>query len=953
MAATLSAALALLAAGTALGEQPAIPTEAPQEALRRHQRVAERRKGVDVICHRGASEHAHENTLEAFRATFELGGDGNEFDIRATKDGVLVVFHDDMLDRLLAAYGDVSDYSWEELQRFSFRNPGRFGAHCRIPTLVEVFDLHRRYGGLMHLDIKRHGLDRAIADLLTRMDMWDQVGYCNIETGGVILSDPRLKLRRYKDGLYLDRGEVFPDAITAALKKPGDGLIVDDPRGVVLALGRKLGKLSTQPVAPRREAVPTRKMKLPSEAELIAILRNAEDGKRVAQTDAELAASGQRICTRAQAAEYLLAAGASSPEAFAALEERVRKRSLHKDWMFHGFDGAMALRSLIVLRTPHAIEMARLMLWRDDPALEPVIDPRWNNPRSWTDFRVKMVIFPALEKCPGPATEKLCRDYLALEDQDARKLGPPQFEEAARALLAVSPRTGTALELMRHRLQVVRGRAILDCLAYAREAWARTALEKGAPHALVMRTQNDEERTEQFDRDPGWEGHNNRSAVPQPRLIRQNFGFSNTAHAGGKLGEIGGLISPAAEAAYYAKQLPTKTFQDTLSASGTLVCTGRRFHALIGFFNADTVNEWRTPNTIALRISGRGDVLYAWLEYATGRWRAGGDSPQGFPTEPDPTTGRRRLKGFTRQGVHHWSLHYDPNGNNGAGVITADINGEKAVCHLAQGHKADGASFNRFGLLNVMKSAAEGGELWLGDLTINGQQEDLRRDPGWDGYHNRRTYTTSIVRPRFDFGYSATHHAGGQGRGELGGLVFRGDCRFPDKMASYADRLGELTLEKPLRASGKVCLKGGVTDSSVLLGFFHSKDSMRVNPSQENGLPESFLGISTDGPSREGFLFAPVYRTHGRLSSKAPKGAPHIYPDGNVHDWSLEYSPSAASGSGQITVTLDKQTVNLVLGKGHKSAGARFDRFGLITTWIDGNSQTIYFDDLTYTCHQE
>src|SRR5262245_14673508 len=135
-------------------DQPAIPPETPAEAARRHERVAERRKGVDVICHRGASEHAHENTLEAFRATFELGGDGNEFDIRATKDGVLVCFHDDMLDRLLEAYGDVGEYTWAELRRFKFREPGRFGDQCRIPTLVEVFDLHRRYAGLMHLDIK-------------------------------------------------------------------------------------------------------------------------------------------------------------------------------------------------------------------------------------------------------------------------------------------------------------------------------------------------------------------------------------------------------------------------------------------------------------------------------------------------------------------------------------------------------------------------------------------------------------------------------------------------------------------------------------------------------------------------------------------------------------------------------------------------------------------------------
>ncbi len=464
-----------------------LAAETPAEAKRRHERVAQRRRGVDVICHRGASEHAHENTLEAFRATFELGGGGNEFDIRATRDSVLVVFHDDMLDRLLEAYGEVSDYTWEELQRFPFRNPGRFGGQCRIPTLVEVFDLHRKYAGLMHLDIKVPGIDQAIARLLTRMDLWDHVAYCNGENGGVILRDARLKLRRYKAGLYADRSEVFPDAIAAALKKPGDGVIVDDSRGVAVALGRKLGKLSEGPVSPRRAAPRQAGAPLPGEAELIAALRNAEDWDRVAETAADRAASGRRIRARARAAEQLLAARASSPVAFAALEERVRQRSLHKNWMYHGFDGAMALRSLILLGAPNAARTARLALWRDDPALDPVIDPRWKNPRSWTDFRVKMVVFPALKQRPSAAAEKLCREYLALSDEEARKIGPPQFEEAAGALLAASPRTETALELMKHRLRAVRGRAVLDCLAHAGEPWARAALEKGAPHALAFR----------------------------------------------------------------------------------------------------------------------------------------------------------------------------------------------------------------------------------------------------------------------------------------------------------------------------------------------------------------------------------------------------------------------------------------------------------------------------------
>ncbi len=463
------------------------------------------------------------------------------------------------------------------------------------------------------------------------------------------------------------------------------------------------------------------------------------------------------------------------------------------------------------------------------------------------------------------------------------------------------------------------------------------------------------ERTERFDRDPHWDGHNNRAESTAPRTVRQDFGYSRTAHAGGKPGELGGFISPAAEPAYYAKKIPAKTFNDALSASGTLACTGRRFHALIGFFDAGSLNEWRTPNSIALRISGRGDVFYAWVEYATSRWRAGGDSPQGFTVPDQARPGRTRPREFPAKGaVYRWSLAYDPRGNNGAGVITATVREYKAVCNLAAGHRADGATFNRFGLLTVMKHAAEGGEVWLDDVRVNGRKEDFTADPGWEGRGNRRTYVTREVRPRFDFGYSPTHHAGGQGKGELGGLVFRGDCRYPERMASYGDRLEPLTLEKPLRASGRVCLRRGVTDSTVLIGFYHSRESLRSNPSQSAGLPKDFLGVVIDGPSREGFYFAPAYRTGGAGQGHAAgKGTPYIYPDGSSHPWSLEYSPAGAGGRGQITVRLGTHAVHLDLKKGDRAAGARFDRFGIVTTWVDGNGQQVYFDDLTYTCKQE
>ena len=86
-----------------------------------------------------------------------------------------------------------------------------------------------------------------------------------------------------------------------------------------------------------------------------------------------------------------------------------------------------------------------------------------------------------------------------------------------------------------------------------------------------------------------------------------------------------------------------------------------------------------------------------------------------------------------------------------------------------------------------------------------------------------------------------------------------------------------------------------------------------------------------------------MHVTQHRLSGNPPR----IYPDGSAHDWSLQYVPD---GTGAIKVTLGSQSITLRLGSDHKALGASFDRFGIITTWIDGNGQDVYFDDLNYTC---
>ncbi len=457
-------------------------------AARRHARVAERRADLHIICHRGAVEFAHENTLEAYQAAFALGADGNEIDIRATQDGVLVCFHDDMLDHLLAAYGDVVDDSWDALQSLPFRNPGWLAEHCRIPTLREVFLLHRDQAGLMHLDVKRPGLAEPISRLLTELDMWDHVVQAPRD-----FTDSRYQPTPGKASMYLDRSELDAAAITAMLKRPGRRILVENPQGVARALGRTITRPSREPLHRQLAAwamrAPATKDNVELDVEeLLEVLDDADDWAVVARGEAAEAASAARILRRARAADALARSGAATPEVCAALETRVRNRSLHSDWRYCGLDGAAALRALFALRAPRSAEIARFCLWRDDPSVSSVRDPRYKQPPAWTDWRTKTIVFPLLETLPIDGTVAICNDYLSLSDAAARQIGVPQFEAAARTLLDIRPHAATASRLLDHRLGQVRGRAILWCLERVNTPAVAAVLREQRPFAMSYAT---------------------------------------------------------------------------------------------------------------------------------------------------------------------------------------------------------------------------------------------------------------------------------------------------------------------------------------------------------------------------------------------------------------------------------------------------------------------------------
>jgi glycerophosphoryl diester phosphodiesterase len=123
-----------------------------------------RAKGVDmlkntkiprIIGHRGAKGHAPENTLASFRKAKELGATWVEFDVKESEDGVLVIMHDDDLDRTTNGKGPMIKTKWsvaKELDAGSWFHPSF--SNERIPTLEETFLLLKELNIGANIEIK-------------------------------------------------------------------------------------------------------------------------------------------------------------------------------------------------------------------------------------------------------------------------------------------------------------------------------------------------------------------------------------------------------------------------------------------------------------------------------------------------------------------------------------------------------------------------------------------------------------------------------------------------------------------------------------------------------------------------------------------------------------------------------------------------------------------------------
>lgn len=152
---------------------------------------------IHVIAHRGASAYAPENTLPAFQRALELGATEVELDVQLSRDDVLVLYHDTLLETKTDRVGRVRDHTAAELAEaeigswFDREHPGGEQAFTgtRLTTLDEVF---ARFGSALryHVEIKgpeetiprlilesvrRHGLEQQVMVTSFQLDQLERL----------------------------------------------------------------------------------------------------------------------------------------------------------------------------------------------------------------------------------------------------------------------------------------------------------------------------------------------------------------------------------------------------------------------------------------------------------------------------------------------------------------------------------------------------------------------------------------------------------------------------------------------------------------------------------------------------------------------------------------------------------------------------------------------------------
>lgn len=130
-----------------------------------------------IWAHRGSSTKYIENTIQAFEQAIADKADGIELDVQRTKDGQLVVYHDEQLKRLTGVDRFLWQLTWAEIQALDLH---ALNGEAKIPLLKDVLELMKATNLIVNIELKNSlnfypGMEAEVVDLVREMDMMDQV----------------------------------------------------------------------------------------------------------------------------------------------------------------------------------------------------------------------------------------------------------------------------------------------------------------------------------------------------------------------------------------------------------------------------------------------------------------------------------------------------------------------------------------------------------------------------------------------------------------------------------------------------------------------------------------------------------------------------------------------------------------------------------------------------------
>ncbi len=136
---------------------------------------------MNIYAHRGNSGFFPENTMYAFEKSLDLDIYGIELDVQKTKDGVLVVLHDETLGRIFDGKGSIKKLTFDELREANLNDEKlKDKTNCKIPTLEEVLELIAPTDLNLNIEIKNNkvkykDIEKDIVNLIKKYKMENKV----------------------------------------------------------------------------------------------------------------------------------------------------------------------------------------------------------------------------------------------------------------------------------------------------------------------------------------------------------------------------------------------------------------------------------------------------------------------------------------------------------------------------------------------------------------------------------------------------------------------------------------------------------------------------------------------------------------------------------------------------------------------------------------------------------